>query len=232
MSPKPSPRSGQSTEAARKALLDRLGYEFKDAGLLDEALTHSSLENLEPGRRHNQRLEFLGDRVIGLVVADGLFGMLEGDREGVLTDRYHECVRNPTLAEAARALGIGPALEVQPGTELADNDSVLADALEAVLGAVWRDGGIEAARPVVLRALGPVMEAGAGGKDAKSRLQEHALGLGPDLPEYELVSRSGPDHAPEFTVAVRLGERRAEAAGASKREAEQKAAAILLAELA
>ena len=226
-----SPPSNPSRKAAREALLDRLGYRFKDEGLLEEALTHSSLENLKPGRRHNQRLEFLGDRVLGLVVADSLFGALAGEREGSLTDRYHECVSNRTLARQARAIGLGEALETQPGTSLADTDNVLADALEAVIGAVWRDGGMEAVRPVLLNLWGGIIEGGGGGKDGKSRLQEYALERKLGYPDYALVDQRGPDHAPEFRVAVRLGGHEAEATGASKQQAEQKAAAILLKEL-
>ena len=222
------PTRPKPTEAARKALLDRLGYRFRDEGLLDEALTHSSLENLEPGRKHNQRLEFLGDRVIGLVVADHLFGSLSGEREGALTGRYHECVNNRALARVARDLGFGAALEAQSGAGLADTDKVLADALEAVVGAIWRDGGMEAARPVILGILGDAIEGGDGAKDAKTLLQEYALDRKLGLPVYEPVDRKGPDHAPEFTVAARLGEHRAEASGPSKRDAEQAAAAILL----
>ena len=216
---------------ARRALAERLGHRFRDEALLEEALTHSSLEGLQPGRRHNQRLEFLGDRVIGLVVADHLFGMLAGQREGALSGHYQECVNNRTLAGEARRLGVGEVLEAQPGAGLEDNDSALADALEAVVGAVWRDGGMEAARPVVLGILGGVLEGGGRGKDSKSRLQELALDRGLGLPSYEIVARKGPDHAPEFKVAVRLGGRRAEASGATRRDAEKKAAEALLGEL-
>ena len=226
-----SPTRPKPIEAARKALLDRLGYRFRDEGLLDEALTHSSLENLEPGRKHNQRLEFLGDRVIGLVVADHLFGGLSDEREGALTGRYHECVNNRALAREARALGLGAALDAQPGAGLADTDKVLADALEAVIGAIWRDGGMEAVRPVILGILGDAIEGGEGTKDSKTLLQEYALERKLGLPVYELVDRKGPDHAPEFTVGVRLGDHRAEASGPSKRDAEQEAAAILLGQM-
>ena len=220
-----------SRKAARKALADRLGHRFKDGGLLDQALTHSSLEDLEPGLAHNQRLEFLGDRVIGLVVADSLFSRLSDGREGVLTARHHECVSNRTLARLARDIGVGDALDAQPGTSLADTDTVLADALEAVIGAIWRDGGMEAARKAILRVWGEVLDGDGDGKDSKTRLQEHALGRRLGLPVYELVGRLGPDHAPEFRVAVTLEGRRAEGTGPSKREAEQVAASALLGDL-
>ena len=154
-----------------------------------------------------------------------------GEREGMLTGRYHECVSNRTLARVARGIGLGEALDAQPGTGLADTDRVLADALEAVIGAIWRDGGMGAVRPVILDLLGGTLEGGDGAKDSKSLLQEYALERKLGLPAYGIVGREGPDHSPEFTVSVQLGEHRAEASGPSKRHAEQKAAALLLGEL-
>lgn len=213
---------------ARNTLLGRLGYRFKTTALIDEALTHPSLSTIEPDRRHNQRLEFLGDRVIGLVIADSLFGQIEDEREGLLTRRYAECVENAALARIARDLGIGPALAVQPNTSLADTDKVLADALEALIGAIWRDGGMEAVRPVILAIWGELMEGGGHGKDAKSRLQEFALEKKMGLPAYAVLDRKGPDHAPEFIVSVSVKGTSAEATGPTKRQAEQRAATRLL----
>ena len=240
------PTRTSSMKAARKALLDRLGYQFKDGGLLDEALTHSSLEG--SGLRHNQRLEFLGDRVLGLIVADSLYGMYKSEREGLLTVRYQECVKNETLSRIARDLGIGEALKVMPGTRLTDN--MLSDALEALMGAVWLDGGMEAVRPMLLGVMGRIMERGAGQddeaarkdgrprrkagegrKDSKTRLQELAQDRKLELPVYELVDQTGPDHAPEFRIVVRLEGLQAEASGPSKNQAEKKAAELLLKEI-
>lgn len=220
--------------AGRKAFHDRLGYRFENQKLLDEALTHSSLANRRPKHRHNERLEFLGDRVVGLVIADYLFGRFTDEQEGQLTARYHDCVKNQTLTKLAREIGIEEALGAQPGA--GSRGKVLADALEAVIGAIWRDGGMEAVRPVVLDIWGGILggaegAAGGGSKDSKSRLQEYALDRGLGLPVYELVDRTGPDHAPEFTVAVKLGRQSTEASGPSKRRAEQGAAARLLEEI-
>ena len=221
---------GNITEA-RAALLDQLGYRFRDESLIDEALTHPSMAVIDPGRSHYQRLEFLGDRVLGLVIADSLFSLVDDEREGLLTRRYAECVENAALARVARDLGIGPALRVQPNTNLAETDKVLADALEAMIGAIWRDGGMEAVRPVILSIWGNLMETGSTRKDSKSALQEYALERKMGLPVYEVVDRSGPDHAPQFVIAVSLGEWRLEAKGASKRQAEQQAASLMLEEI-
>jgi ribonuclease-3 len=221
---------GSITEA-RAALLDQLGYRFRDESLIDEALTHPSMAVIDPGRSHYQRLEFLGDRVLGLVIADSLFSLVDDEREGLLTRRYAECVENAALARVARDLGIGPALRVQPNTNLAETDKVLADALEAMIGAIWRDGGMAAVRPVILSIWGNLMETCSTRKDSKSALQEYALERKMGLPVYEVVDRSGPDHAPQFVIAVSLGEWRLEAKGASKRQAEQQAASLMLEEI-
>ena len=221
---------GSITEA-RAALLDQLGYRFRDESLIDEALTHPSMAVIDPGRSHYQRLEFLGDRVLGLVIADSLFSLVDDEREGLLTRRYAECVENAALARVARDLGIGPALRVQPNTNLAETDKVLADALEAMIGAIWRDGGMAAVRPVILSIWGNLMETGSTRKDSKSALQDSALERKMGLPVYDVVVRSGPDHAPQFVIAVSLGEWRLEAKGASKRQAEQQAASLMLEEI-
>lgn len=222
----------ETINAARAALLQRLGYQFQDSRLLDEALTHPSLATLDKGHRHNQRLEFLGDRVIGLVIADRLYAITRNQREGQLTRRYAECVENAALARIARDLGVGPALRVQPETNLADTDKVLADALEALMGAIWRDGGMEAVQPVILSIWDNLIVGTAEArKDSKSQLQEYALKHKLGLPEYTIADRQGPSHAPEFTIRLCLDGRVLEAKGTSKRQAEQKAAALMLEEL-
>ena len=166
--------SADATELreARNRLLERSGYEYKDQGLLEEALSHPSINAENRGRVNNQRLEFLGDRVIGLIMADALFGSISEEREGSLTRRYADCVENSRLAEIARNLDLAPALETMPNTAEAKTDKVLADALEALMGAIWRDGGVEA----VPRHNGDLERSLNEGtskvKDSKSQLQD------------------------------------------------------------
>ena len=215
--------------AARTALQDKLGYQFKDQMLLAEALTHPSAIRQNQDIKHNQRLEFLGDRVVGLVIADTLFSSTDQEREGVLTRRYADCVENARLGQIARGLDIGSAMMVQSNTALNDVDKVLADALEALIGAVWRDGGMDAARRVILKIWGPLIDGHASDiKDSKTRLQEYAHKMKIAVPKYKIVDRSGPDHAPVFTVMVTCGEYEATSEGSSKRLAEQAAADLWL----
>ncbi len=221
---------------ARAMLEERLGYQFQNRALFDEALTHPSaiirtLNN--PSYLHNQRLEFLGDRVIGLIIADILFASTGREREGHLTRRYADCVENARLAKIARSLNIGAALLVQQGTALADTDKVLADALEAIIGGVWRDGGMEGARQVVLKIWGSLItENSTDEKDFKTQLQEHAHRAHIPPPEYMVINRQGLDHALVFTVAVACGGRGACATGTSHRQAEQNAAENWLKDMA
>jgi ribonuclease-3 len=219
--------------AARAQLQDRIDYHFNDETLLAEALTHSSILKQDGEMKHNQRLEFLGDRVIGLLIADALFSSTDKEREGVLTDRYARHVSNARLGSIARDLKIGPALLVQPNTKLSDTDNVLADALEALIGAVWRDGGIEETRRVVLKIWEPLLdESDTDTRNFKTHLQEHAHKHKIDPPEYEIIDREGPQHAPEFTVTVNCGAHLATAKGVSKRQAEQAAAEAWLSQFA
>ncbi|MBL6782743.1 MAG: ribonuclease III [Alphaproteobacteria bacterium] len=214
---------------AQKSLEDKISYHFVDQKLLIEAMTHPSINNSIHSDINNQRLEFLGDRVINLIIADAIFSQVADEREGVLTRFYHDCIDNITMTELARQLSLGQALWVQPNTDLANTDKVLADALEALIGAIWRDAGYDAAKRVVLSlwkdklATRPQLE-----KDAKSRLQEYALKHFSVLPEYSIVDRTGPDHAPQFTVAITLNDQSIEAKGSSRRLAEQHAAAAWL----
>ena len=189
----------------------RLGYEFRERHLLREALTHGSATRLRGKRRRtNERLEFLGDRVVGLAVADLLIRRYPDESEGTLTSRLSGLVREPALAETARELGLGAWLEVARSEEEAggrDRPAILADALEALMGAVYLDGGWEAAAAIIRR-----------------------CGLG--LPEYRVTRTSGPAHAPLFEIAASLGDlASATATGGSKRAAEQAAAEELLARL-
>ena len=217
--------------AARQALTERLGYSFRQSDLLNEALTHPSIMTTEGAEVNNQRLEFLGDRVIGLVIADALFSATDDEREGHLTRRYADCVENARLAKIARDLDIGSALVVQAKTNLTDKDKVLADALEAVIGAIWRDGGIDAARRVIFAIWGTLIAANtAATKDFKTQLQEYAHQHHLALPKYTITDRTGPDHALVFTVLVSCGDHQASAEGTSRRSAEQGAAEAWLKE--
>ena len=212
-------------KAARADLQDTLGYQFTNTDLLAEALTHPSVIKQNQNITHNQRLEFLGDRVIGLVIADALFGATDQEREGVLTRRYADCVENTRLSEIARDLNIGPALLVQHNSNLDEVDKVLADALEALIGAIWRDGGIDAVRRVILQVWTPMMDQNAGDvKDFKTQLQEFAHKQKINVPKYKIVEQLGLDHAPLFTIMVSCGNYQIKAQGSSKRLAEQAAA--------
>lgn len=215
-----------------------IGYRFTDRTLLEAALTHASVEDL---RRRNlqdyDRLEFLGDRVVGLIVASELHRRFAAARAGELALRYNAIVRRETLAAAARDLGLGPFIrlsrsERQAGGE--EKPAVLADVFEAVVGAIYCDGGLEPVRRLFEARFADLFASGAGAaKDPKTALQEttHARGLG--QPEYGIADRSGPDHEPVFSVVVRLPDgREAAGEGRSKREAEQAAARRLLDHLA
>ena len=215
----------------------RLGYAFKERRLLREALTHGSATRLgRKPRRANERLEFLGDRVVGLAVAELLIRRYPDEPEGALSPRLSGLVSQPALAEAARELGLGAWLEVAPSEEEAggrERPAILADALEALMGAVYLDGGWEAAAAIVRRCVEPRLGIMAGPpRDAKTALQEWTQSRGLGLPEYRVTSTSGPAHAPTFEVAASLADlASATATGGSKRAAEQAAAEQLLARL-
>lgn len=214
-------------------LADRLQYRFSDASLARMALTHASA--LVPGGECNERLEFIGDRVLGLIVAELLYRAYPMEAVGDLAARYAALVSAPTLAAVAEKLQLADLIRCAPtrqgGAPL--NQAVLADACEAIIGAIFLDGGLEAARAFVRRHWDERVEAAAAPpRDAKSRLQEWAQGLGRPLPRYREVERSGPAHAPVFTVEVLLnGEAIGTGAGPSKQRAEQAAAAEALARI-
>jgi ribonuclease III len=215
----------------------RLGHQFQDQGLLREALTHGSATALKRRRRRtNERLEFLGDRVVGLAVAELLIRRYPDEPEGALSSRLSGLVSERALAEAARELDLGAWLEVARSEEEAggrERPAILADALEAVLGAVYLDGGWEAAAALVRRRVEPRLETMVGPpRDAKTALQEWTQSRGLGLPEYRVTRTSGPAHAPTFEIAASLGDlASATATGGSKRAAEQAAAEQLLARL-
>jgi ribonuclease-3 len=210
---------------ARHRLQEKIGYHFNDDQWLNEAMTHPSIT---ANRANNQRLEFLGDRVINLIIADAIFEEVTKAREGVLTRLYADCVDNSTMAELARGIGLGDAMEAQD-TALTASNKGLADALEALLGAIWRDGGLAAAKKVTHHIWGDrLIHFAMTEKDAKTRLQEYALAHHAVLPEYVIIERSGPDHAPELTVEVTLAGQSVSAQGTSRRHAEQAAAQKIL----
>lgn len=217
-----------------KGLEAALGYKFTSRTMLQRALTHASKRTEKGKRQDNERLEFLGDRVLALAIAERLTELDEEANEGALARRFNRLVRKEACARVARNLGLGAALvlsvaEAESGGR--DKDTILADACEALLGAIFLEGGFAAARDVVRRLWAPLMDKlPEVTNDAKSALQEWAQGQGLALPEYVEVARRGPDHAPRFTAEVRIaGRKPARGEGANKRAAEQAAAAELLA---
>ena len=218
-----------------------IGYEFVRRELLQEALTHPSALAAERRRdrrrklvkRGYERLEFLGDRVLGLVVADLLWWRFEDEPEGDLTRRHTHLVRREALARVAETIELGPHLvlsRAEAAAGAAGNPGILADACEALIAAIFVDGGFAAASSFVRRFWEPLIdEMEEPPRDPKTALQEWAQARGLALPAYELVSTSGPDHSPLFTVAASVaGGDRATATASSKRLAETKAAASLL----
>jgi ribonuclease III len=221
-----------SGEAAQHALARRLGHAFFRPELLTRALTHPSLGG--PGNPDNQRLEFLGDRVLGLVMAEALLAADPDAPEGRLAPRFNALVRRETCAEVAAEAGLGEALRLGRSEKLSGGRrkaALLADAVEAVIAAVYLDAGFPAARDLVLRLWGDrITRVEADARDAKTALQEWAQARGLPPPDYAEAARAGPAHAPRFTVEARLATGAAARAEAgSKRAAEQAAAAALLA---
>jgi ribonuclease-3 len=230
--------------------VELIGHAFARPELLAEALTHPSAlppprQGRSTGRRRPngvprgvprgdyERLEFLGDRVLGLVIADLLWRRFEDEQEGPLTRRLTHLVRRDSLARVAAAIGLDRHLLLSPSEAAAGaarNPGILADVLEAVIAAIYLDGGLAAAALFIERFWDPLIhEMAAPPSDAKTALQEWAQARGLPLPAYELVATSGPDHAPHFTLAVRVaGQAEASATASSKRAAETAAAAALL----
>ena len=219
---------------AQAAFATRLGHDFSDPRLLVEALTHASLSG--PVRRDNQRLEFLGDRVLGLVIAEALLAADPTAREGELAPRFNALVRREALADVAERIELGDALimgKSERATGGRRKQALLADAMEAVIASVYLDAGFEIAKTLVLRLWQErIATADTQGADPKTALQEWAQARGMEPPTYIEEDRRGPDHAPVFTIAVALasGERSVATAN-SKRAAQQAAAAALLTQL-
>jgi ribonuclease-3 len=231
-------RRQASPAAAPAAELEQtIGYRFADPALLREALTHSSaIAHGRRGQRSNERLEFLGDRVLGLAVADLLMVRFPGESEGALTKRHAGLVCRETLAEIALELDLGRFLVLGRSEEEAGGrarPATLANGLEALIGAVYLDGGLTPAERLIEQRWGPRLAAMlTPPRDAKTALQEWAQGRGLALPDYRVVEVGGPAHAPRFEVVVSVAELPpAKAVAGSKRAAEQAAAEQLLATL-
>ncbi|MBN9010400.1 MAG: ribonuclease III [Rhizobiales bacterium] len=215
-------------DAALAALEARIGYAFRDRGILRLALTHSSLSASRSADANNERLEFLGDRVLGLIIAEMLMGAIPEALEGELSRRLAFLVRWETCAAVAADAGIGAALRYGAGTGSA-TALMLSDACEALIGALYRDGGLEAARAFVGRYWQDRLATSLGSRDAKSALQEWAQGRGLAVPRYEIIERSGPQHQLHFVVEARIdGFDPARGKGRTRREAEQDAATAVL----
>ncbi|HSM51947.1 MAG TPA: ribonuclease III [Thermoanaerobaculia bacterium] len=233
------PESGETEwEAGLARLEEWLSWRFRDRRLLAEALTHRSFANERGGEPHYERLEFLGDAVLGLLAAEWLFVSRQGRSEGELSLEKAYLISEPVLARHGVAVGLGPLLRLGVGEERSggrEKPSLLADAIEALLGALFLDGGLAPARVLGFRLLAEAAswERAAVARDPKTALQEASQARGWELPVYETVTEEGPDHAKRFTIACRIGGRRwGEGAGLTKKAAEQAAAADALAALA
>ncbi|MEL6473840.1 MAG: ribonuclease III [Pseudomonadota bacterium] len=210
-----------------------INYTFSDKALLVKALTHpSALTPDEIAKHSNQRLEFLGDRVLGLVIAERLFERRPGEREGALAPRLNRFVRKEACATAVRSLGLGIHIvmapnEVERGGR--ERDSTLGDMCEALIAAIYLDGGLSDARKFIERAWAEQFKsAPKRAKDPKTRLQEYAQANTGSAPRYSVVRRKGPDHAPVFTVRAAIDGATAEAEASSKQDAERLAAQRIL----
>jgi ribonuclease-3 len=221
-------------DKTHEKLQARLGYRFADLDMLERALTHSSA--ISPGKRIErsyQRLEFLGDRVLGLVVADMLYQRYPSSNEGELSRSLNTLVRKETCADIARQLDLGSEMilgdsEARSGG--ADKDAILGDITEAIIGAIYLDGGLEPARAFIEQHFEDYLADGQANRaDAKTTLQEWAQARGLEPPHYALVERTGPDHAPQFTIRVELtGFDPIDAMGPSKKIAEHRVAELFL----
>ena len=215
------------------SLAEVLGHAFAKPDLLDEALTHASAAKRR-GRGY-ERLEFLGDRVLGLVLADVLLKTFPKEREGDIAKRHARLVSRQALVQVARAIDLGKSIRLSKGEEGArTNEAVLADAMEAVIAALYLDGGLDVASVFVTARWKDLIAADAAPpRDAKTRLQEWAQARGLALPSYRELSRSGPAHEPQFVIEAKVaGFAPASGRAASKRAAEQAAAESLLAAIA
>jgi ribonuclease-3 len=223
-----------SRAAAIAALERRLGLVFTDQALLERALTHSSVGDGAKKVSDNERLEFVGDRVLGLLAAERLAELYPKSAEGELAPRLNALVSRKACAVVARKLDLGAALRLSPAETKAggrDKDSILAGACEALMAALYHEGGLPEARRFFLEQWGDqIADLGLPRPlDPKTALQEWAQGMGKALPIYAVVERKGPDHAPVFTVEAQVaGLAPARAQGRSRQDAEKAAAQALL----
>ena len=225
------------SDARLKEAMVAIGYHFKDSLLLTQALTHPSAAPIGESVKHsNQRLEFLGDRVLNLVIADRLITRRQSESEGDLAPKLNRLVKKSACAEAMRHKDLGAFILLSSSEESSggrDRESTLGDACEAIIGAIYLDSGLTEARKFIERAWAPQFkQSPSEAKDPKTLLQEQSQADGLGLPAYTIVGRSGPDHDPVFEVEVRLGhDVIAMAKGGTKRDAERAAAVKLLARL-
>lgn len=223
----------KSATADLSGLIEALGHDFADVALLREALVHPSASSQRDKARDYDRLEFVGDRVLGVVIAEMLWRRFPQAQAGELAVRLNELVRQDSLAQAARAIGLGQYLVLSPGEAKAggaDKPAILADAFEAVIAALYLDSGMAAAaRFVEAQFADRLTQKGSGRKDAKTELQEYAAAQGLSAPVYAVAAEEGPAHAPTFEVSVTVGKRAAQGRGGSKRAAEQAAASAWMA---
>ena len=223
---------GSPREDALDALQAALGYRFTDRDLLDRALTHASVSGQRKAAAHNETLEFLGDRVLGLLTAEALTTRFPDEREGPLSNRFHSIVDRPACARVARRANLQECLRhnaINPRKISPQSDTALADAAEALLAALYLDGGLEAARRMFdafwaeeIAASRPV------NANPKVTLQERLLSQGRPAPSYEIVERTGPDHAPVFVVEARGDFAPVRGRGRSRQDAEKDAAQAAL----
>jgi len=210
-----------------------INYKFKNESLLFEALTHSSSKAVKSNKKKNnyERLEFLGDRVLGLVLAEYFFKLFPDSNEGFLNDYFQKYANQDFLSQFAKKIQISDFIKTQKGDNLDNNKSVLSDVIESLIGAIYLDSNIDECRKfIVNNMLKIVSETDHPIKHSKSLLQEFCLDQFKQLPKYSMVDKSGPDHMPVFTVSVNINEKNAMLAkGSNLRKAEENAASKLLA---
>ncbi|HAY49190.1 MULTISPECIES: ribonuclease III [Thalassospira] len=215
-------------------VITEIDHGFSNPDLLRVALTHrSAAKGKDALSGGNERLEFLGDRVLGLVVAEMLYTRFGREREGAMAKRFVALVRRETLARVANQINLGDHIQMAKGERAAGadaNPAILSDCMEAVIAALYLDGGLEPARRFIEKLWTPLLdEDNKPPQDAKTQLQEWLQGRGKPLPKYEMVGREGPAHAPIFTIELTTSDGdRVSAEGKSKREAEQLAARMML----
>jgi ribonuclease-3 len=223
---------GPAHDAKLAELESRIGYAFKDRALLREALTHGSVHEGKKKRRDYDRLEFLGDRVLGLCVAERLLAENQHDQEGDLAPRFNSLVNRQACARAARAAGLGDAIVLSASEEAQggrQKEAILGDVCESVIAALYLDGGLEEARAFISRFWGDAFDdAKRTQRDAKTALQEWAAARKKHL-RYVDIAQSGPEHAPRFIIEAHVEDFDASRGeGASKREAQRAAAEAFL----